>query len=103
MSKALPGLHIPSRGCAPATMAVRKELLVDARGEKARVLMRHARCTAYRVVGALVRSGTAGDNQFVFIGKLGRRWLSDGSYSASATASPATPPSTASASFRILP
>ncbi len=116
IEKKLAGVKLKGRGCVAATAATRKELLLAAertlghrgsaaaRKHKLAALLRQARCTALQSLGALTRAGKAGANQIPFSGRLGSRALTPGSYLARASATPATtPPSTASASFKILP
>lgn len=104
ISKVVTGLRVAGRGCVAATAAARKALLADGQGKRPSARLRHASCKASQSVGALVRSSQAGSNSFAFLGRLGSRVLSPGSYMADATASPAaTPPSTVSAAFRIFP
>lgn len=104
ISKVVTGLRVAGQGCVPATAAARKALLAGAHGARPQHgLLLHARCKAYRAVGALVRASKAGSNSFPFSGRLGSRVLTAGSYKADASVSPTAPsPSTVSAAFQIV-
>lgn len=78
---------------ARVTLTIRRELPGRRQGGKCvrptRRLQRAKRCTRYRAIGSLVRSARSGANSTRFTGRLGRRALRPGRYSAVITASDA--------------
>lgn len=93
VSKVVLGSKFAGKGCVPNVATTQK------------MRVRHPTCKTSRVVGALMRSGSAGSNTFYFAGRLGSRILTAGAYRATATVlhAPYTPPSGASTAFRVMP
>jgi hypothetical protein len=100
IARQIPGLR-KGASCVPATAKLTAAIL---RKSGKRGLAR-ARCKAFKQVGTLTRTGTAGDNTVAFTGKLGRRALGVGRYRATLVATDAARNSSlpAVASFRIVP
>jgi hypothetical protein len=116
IERKLVGLKVKGQRCVAATAAGRKRFLraaehtlghrlpAAARGRKLAALLRAGRCTALQLLGTLTRTARAGANDVAFSGRLGSRPLAVGSYFARASVTPATtPPSSAGASFEIVP
>jgi len=103
ISKDVAGLNIAGRGCLPATLKTRTMLLQGARGSRVPALLRKARCTASKRLGAITRAGKAGSNRVAFDGRLASGTLTAGSYLARATVSSGSlSAGSASATFRVL-